>query len=745
MPEFPLDFSTRHIRRVFARAVGKSIPKILTELITNADDSYRRMVDGARQAGREPTIEDPAPIMIVFERNKRRFSVIDHAEGLTDKEMEERFVTYGQESTDRARGLRTRSLFGKGLRDVLFTQYHGQVKSIKDGLFHNCRFRWKDAKGQEKPFVDIKAPSRVTTDLRKALMIPGNGTLVEFQLADGVHNPQPDKLIEHLNRFYLLRMINSSPHREVTLKIVDRRGDVVTETPLNYGFPEIELKDRFEDDLQTDTDAAIHIEGEIGIAQKELTQGEVGYVEREGGLLVLDEDDAVLDLCLFGFDEDPAARRVSGILRLKGAGTYIRSKLNQKEPEEILTETRDGFDKNHLFFRSLRDRIRPRLAPIVAKLRELGPEPKSKLSERTQERHQKALDILNRLASEMLGKTGRVPVIPAHLRRPPEQGIAFATSHISIQTGVTTPAALLINTNLVHLGDVIEIASDRPEITVLPQAITGEKDETSDGLQIKILRIKSDVADISGKIFAKWKDTKAELAVTTTAREIITPVNGLEFERDEYAVRLHANRHLRLFVDIDKVPLGSEIAVTADGAAVQVVDRKVVIQTLQLVTPRVAQVEIAVTGVELVKGIIASASCLQYVAGTRVSVVKREKEEQGKQGFFKGYRFMPLERKVQSLFDTEGYILINTKDPVNLRYFGAEPLKAVEDHIHCQLRLADMVLNECLHVMVQGALEKGRLDRRFPDNPEFDVRNYVDEKKFEIGLEIHNLFVTKVP
>jgi hypothetical protein len=218
MPEYPLQFATRQIRRAFERAIGRSIPKILTELITNADDSYRRLF----QAGSE--LEGPAPIVILFDRAKRRFAVIDHAEGLTDEEMKDRFTVYGQESVDRLRGMQTRSLFGKGLRDVLFTQRFGQVKSIKEGKFFNCRFRWKQFEGQERPIVEIKPPTRVTPELREALGIPGNGTYVEFQLAEGVRTPHTDKLIERLSRFYMLRMINSSPHREVVFSTSGRRG-----------------------------------------------------------------------------------------------------------------------------------------------------------------------------------------------------------------------------------------------------------------------------------------------------------------------------------------------------------------------------------------------------------------------------------------------------------------------------------------------------------------------------------------
>jgi hypothetical protein len=742
MPEYELEWATRQIKRTFARAIQRSIPKILAELVTNADDSYRRLVQAARQKGLESPIPDPAPVLILFERDKRRFSVIDRAEGLTDEEMKDRFVPYGVESADRGRGFRTRSLFGKGLRDVLFTQHHGQVKSVKGDRFYNCRFRWKKVANQEKPVIDIKPPTRVTKDLRTALDIPADGTLVEFQLAENVANPQPKKLLEDLQRFYMLRMITSSPHREVVLKVVGRRGQPVLEEAVAYRFPELTNTVQWQDELRTDSQLQIHVEGDVGVAEKEMTQGEVGYVEREGGLLVLDEDDAVLDLHLFGFDDDPAARRILGTLRLAGAGEYIRAKLNQAEPEEVLTETRDGFDKNHPFYRALRELVQPRLAPMVADLRRMGPEPKGRLSDRVRERHQQALDILNRLASQLLGKTARVPVLPSTLRTPPADGIAFVAEHISVQTGVVTPAALLVNTALVEASDIITVKSDGPEIAVWPDTLRVSGDEGSGDVTVKIIRVRSETPGVSGKITATWKETRASMDVTTTEREVVTPINGLEFQRDEYAVRVAATRNMRLFVDLDKIPLGSEISVVSDSAAVKVLDNRAVLTEKALVTPRVGAVEIAVKGVQLTRDTMLTAMHSRYVAGARVSVVRKKEDPQGRQGLFKDIKFLPIDRKVQSLFLADGIILINTKDPVNLRYFGDEPSEAVEKNVHCQVRLADLILNECLWILVSQALEGGRLDRRFPDNPEMDVRTYSDEQKFEIGPEIHKLFVT---
>ncbi len=735
MAEYPLDFASRQIKRVFFRAVGKSIPKILTELVTNADDSYRRLEHGGGLK------EDPAPITIVFHREKRRLSVVDHAEGLTDLEMRERFVTYGKESTDQTSGFRTRSLFGKGLRDVLFTQHKGQVKSIKNGLFYNCQFKWKQVDGQERPFVDIKAPARVTPELRKALQIPINGTVVEFELADAVRTPHTEKLYRELSQFYMLRMVNSSPHREIKLHIVGRGKKGVDERNVTYVFPAVQKHVDLDHELHTATGQTVRVTGEIGLTPSELSQGEVGYVEREGGLLVLDEDDNVLDLQLFGFDEDPAARRISGIVRLDGGGAYIRERLNAKEPEEVLSETRDGFDRTHEFYYQIRDALRPQLQSIVSDLRKQGPQPKVGLSERTAERHRQALSLLNKIAKEMLGAEGRVPVIDVVGRTPPPEGIAFANSRVTIQSGIATPIAVLINTAMVAAHDEIVIISDNPQILVSPGRLRDPIHDGRDRIVVRMVHVSATKPNESGVVVALWKNVEVRMTVQTTDREVIHPVDGIEFDRGAYNVRLGARRTLKLFVDVEKVPIGSRICVACDGPGIAVATPIVVVNSEDVVAGTVAQTSVSLRGEGLIDEAIVTASVDSFIAGTKVSVVNREKPEREKRGLFGEYSFVPLERKVQSFYSPDGTILINTLDPVNASYFGSEPYEALESNTHCQVRLADLVLNECLWIMVSRALETGRLDRRFPDNPEIDVRTYVDEKKYEIGPQVHGLFV----
>lgn len=274
MTEHILKFDSRHIKREFQKALRGSIPKILTELVTNADDSYRRVMQG-RSSDPSVPVESPAPIAIEFNRRKNLFAVVDHAEGLTDKQMEKSFTTYGKDSRDHLSGHNTRSLFGKGLRDVLFTQYHGRVKSIRDGVFYVCEFRWKDKAGHESPVIDIKIPRPADASLREALGIPRNGTRVEFELASDVRKPQTPKLVETLCQFYMLRNINANADRLVSLRVLSA-GSKAVSRQLTYSPLDLDVKCHVDTIYRPDAKHSIAISGDIGLTDIELPQGEVG-------------------------------------------------------------------------------------------------------------------------------------------------------------------------------------------------------------------------------------------------------------------------------------------------------------------------------------------------------------------------------------------------------------------------------------------------------------------------------------
>jgi hypothetical protein len=101
--------------------------------------------------------------------------------------------------------------------------------------------------------------------------------------------------------------------------------------------------------------------------------------------------------------------------------------------------------------------------------------------------------------------------------------------------------------------------------------------------------------------------------------------------------------------------------------------------------------------------------------------------------------------KVQTWLRSDGTILINTLDPLNKAYFGDNPVESVQGPTakrYCQIRLADLVLDECLNQIVTDAWSKNTIEKRHPNNPELDIRMYIAEWKYEYGQEIHKHFVT---
>src|SRR5207245_7659359 len=130
------------------------------------------------------------------------------------------------------------------------------------------------------------------------------------------------------------------------------------------------------------------------------------------------------------------------------AGEYIRDKLNQAPPEEILTETREGFDRKQVFYKQLASLVEPFLDSIVAEEEKLRRRPAGSFSAKTQERLDDAMSVLNKLYEELVGKAdagdefrGKKPFVP--------EVIAFIRDELSITEGVMTPFALLIKTAVV--------------------------------------------------------------------------------------------------------------------------------------------------------------------------------------------------------------------------------------------------------------------------------------------------------
>lgn len=431
MAEIEVRTSARKLRRDMNKAMRKSFLKALTEPITNSDDSYKRIEKKAIEIGDISSVELKKQIFIYVNEERKEFQIVDFAEGLSKSDMEELFSEYGEEKSSHFE--MGRGLFGQGLLDLLFSRNKGgYVHSFKNDKYCYAQFKWKQNKeGKERRVIILpNSTLKITNSLRDRFHIPyGNGTCVIFNFTEADHFPNEEEIIEGLSNFYMLRFINSDPNREVKVIFLTKEGNTKSEHKLNYVFPEGELIGKFETTMSYRPFSPIKIEAKLFKNNEPLSQVEAGD-NREGGLIVYDENSRILDLTLFRYDDNPYATKFYGELKLSGVYNIIREKL--KENEEILSEARDGFVKRHHFYIKLKKIMEKWLKPIIEE-EKINEPSKLNLSDNTIKKHKEAFTKLNNIYEKLNEDMKNLGKDPGIGLRKPENGIEFDRKNTTIE------------------------------------------------------------------------------------------------------------------------------------------------------------------------------------------------------------------------------------------------------------------------------------------------------------------------
>ena len=386
-----IPWAGREKKRQTNKAVGGSYLKTITELVTNSDSAVKKhlglphavgLVDamlGLTTGDRVDTAtlkrslaRRRAGSIVVETYSKkhgrlfpsRTCQVIDYGPGMTEKELEHNFGAYAEA---KAKDERTRSLFGRGALDVFL--YHSnqqrgdgaeptaQVFSVKDGTLSTCRVYWGPTeRGGEDCHIDTETIGQVNASLLKKFGLPvdltRSGTVVRFLLAEGTHIPQEGNFIPLMSNFYMLRLISADPFMHVVIRRY--RSEGCLENELTYDFPLGTVLARCDDVFRHDRLGEIPMAILVARSDERMTSDPYSYERRESGLLFVDDNDAVLDLTLLpDYDKNPLLSRIYGIVKLTGARTALEKLLEDRRPEAVLSETRDGFDVRNEIARAL--------------------------------------------------------------------------------------------------------------------------------------------------------------------------------------------------------------------------------------------------------------------------------------------------------------------------------------------------------------------------------------------------------
>jgi hypothetical protein len=478
----------RVLKQLSDSAIKKEPVRAVVELITNSDDSYRRLEAQGHAVDGKTIIE-----VIRKKKSNSIIRVIDCAEGFTYSKMEERVGGFGVDTSGLTEGFNVRGFFGRGLKEAILGLGYGTVESIKDGRLYKCEIT-------EEPLFKIMEPKPIDEATRKKFTEKGiseNGTIIEIIASRyGVKMPFFDTFSFQLERYYSLREINDSTDRTIIAREMDSNNNPKSDPrKLEYKPPQgkeilnkIGLKVNGFDGVKFD----------LQVFQSNDQLPDTGPT-RENGLLIKGST-AIHDITLFKYEGHPFAQKLYGKISVP----YIDELIKQHEP--ILSDRRDGLDLQHPFYKALKEEVEKQLSGIV---KEIEKEEKSRQraveNEKTKQRFNKAVEQINKIAKDELGLEGdgnlgkgTTPVSAS-----PPNGFDFMPEYYTFVAGQrTTLSFKTIIPWVLEDKSIINFESDNEYITITPKIVTVNQEDADETGVVKV------------NIVAHGKSVGAEAIVT---------------------------------------------------------------------------------------------------------------------------------------------------------------------------------------------------------------------------------------
>lgn len=682
----------RAFRRQLEKAIRRSWMRALAELITKADDSYTRLeAEGYEVDG---------DIVVEYEKNRDevRFYVVDEAEGMTADRLEEVFEEYGG---DVAAGEDARGFFNRGAKDALLAMEGGYEESICEGEYAKVDLRISQ---DGEPQVRITGPRKASASRRKQMGIVGggNGTLASFALPAAVQAPQFETVRSALASFWMLRKIVSpdNERRRLILIFRDREEEIIFASPIAET-----LIDRQVMPLEVEGYKKLRLEVTLKKAEEDLDQSLSD--RRVGGMLIIDEGEAVLDLTMGRFDRDPAAGPFYGEVRIKKG---FKRFLKQQEDAgmHVLSDERNGLERHHPWVDGLLREIENVLEPHVERERKARAAGAQELSETERKHHDKIIEELNRIAEEETQKAWE-GIEDDDDVNPPASGLEIRPAHIVIAEGTQRFAAVVADFGKVQPGDLIYVEDEPDCLDLEPDEIKVEQDD-NDKVFIGYFRISGGATGETGKIVAITNDTDLSAEATfEVVQEAYPQFEGdMAFVPEASSVVDQKPATLSLLVRTDVIGPGDEIeVVSSDDDKVKVLIPTIEVDA-QKVRGGVARVGVRVRGQRIGNtATLTATSGHASPATVQVHVRSQAAPPKGKKGLFKEivYSDQASDRERVHFDDGTGNIVIHIAEPTVSHHVGlAGQYKHLLDS---QTLVAELVTQCVAQEIARRKLESG--------------------------------------
>lgn len=700
----------RKRERDVQKKFGKDFCRMLAEIITNSDDSYRSLEKNSFDDEYKSSLK-PIYIELDFPKHKDYpvFTIVDNAEGMDEAKLNQVFEKYG---ADTAHGLAgaSRGLYGQGATDVIdaarLDNKIASVKSIKDGRLYEAEFELDENLNLGFRTSENHISSKDLENFRKKYRIPENGTIVMFGLPSYIKLPsKPEEIIEKVQKFYQFRyLLKSFNNRNVLLK------------SKRYGLDDVRLiSDAYlldESSFLSEKNFEFKDEDDVITCSIKFYKN-TNKDFNETQILVIDDNNNVYDNTLFDFENDQQAAYISGVLHINKFYDICKERLNRtdKKKQAIVLDNRTGFDQKESFYINLRKTLYPIIKALLA---EHG-EAKKDISLSKNKQVSSALLSINKYLNNILEDDNGFGTLKG--LKAPSEGIKFQRGTITTTTGKGYGLKLLINTDLVEIGTKIFVECETfNHIEFSPENMVLTKDDiVENNLAIKNVHIDAISESVDPLIMnAKTDSLETSVIINVIAEDIFYPNDGLEFNKNPITAVPGVKHYAHLFVDTNVIPLGSKI--TISSSTLEVNPKEVEVKEDQIV----GSSPIAKINVEFGDGVVSNkyeivASFEDKKALLGVEFKESKDQTAGKKGLISDIqiRSTPKEAPYQAYTDTNvGILYVISNNRINKVLFNniEELDPAKPSFTDYQKRIvSDVVAFEVARLLVEKLIEKGKI------------------------------------
>lgn len=518
-----LEATARAFQQLADHTIKKDPIRALVELITNSDDSYKRLEKmGIEQTGK-------IIIQIKRYRGQAQIKIIDYAEGMSANLMDKAVGMYGSETHGFEGGEGGRSFFGRGLKEAILSMGEGFVYSIQNNFYNESVLTLEK--------YEREIPKEADQAHKDKLGIYSRGTDITLVVdRPGIKIPQFDTLKRQLELHFALRDILSSSKREIILIEKDQNNNIKNEVKLSYIAPKAELI--ISKSLILSEYNNVEVNLQVFKASEPLTGRDEGYTRQNG--IIICSYGAIHDIGLFKFEGEELAANLFG----RFSCTEIDVLLRKNEP--IVTDNRDGLDWSHPLNKAIRRFIEQELETYVLLEKKKNQEnDKGVETESTKKRFKKAIEKLNFIVEDELKEINQAGLGKEEGKMLPSNGFDFIPNYYHVLVDKKTALTLKIDTSRFKQQRLkIKILVESPNFEIFNNNLEVENLYDDSVITQQVFIVGKQIGDET-RIIAELENLHAEAMLHVVAQKNLA---------DDNKKKRKKSKHRGMFRDIKYSP-----------------------------------------------------------------------------------------------------------------------------------------------------------------------------------------------